>query len=81
MDVHVAFRALLDQRVTGLFGEGLESGVEWRSVASTRSTWPEAMVFSAFLALRMGSGQLRPRASTSRSKAAGEGEALESVMG
>jgi hypothetical protein len=38
------------------------------SVATMRSTCPLAMSLSAFLARRMGSGQLSPRASSSLSK-------------
>src|SRR3990172_6558212 len=37
------------------------------SVARILSTWPEVMSVSAFLVRRMGSGQFRPRASSSLS--------------
>jgi len=59
---------LFDQFVAGLFGEGLEiahgSGV---GVDTTLSNWPLFMSARAFLAFRMGSGQLSPRVSISLS--------------
>ncbi len=45
-----------------------KSFTEPGSVATMRSTWPLVMSASAFLARRMGSGQLSPRASSSLSK-------------
>src|SRR5690606_2878910 len=41
---------------------------EPESVDVTRSTWPELRSLSAFLVLMIGSGQFRPRASSSLSK-------------
>ena len=58
---------LVEEFVAGLTAEGLEvARVEPGSVATTRSSSPLAISDSAFLALRMGSGQLRPRVSSSR---------------
>ena len=43
------------------------SQTEPGSVATTRSTWPDAMSVSDFLVLTMGIGQARPDASNSLS--------------
>jgi uncharacterized protein len=45
-----------------------KSFTEPGSVDTTFSTWPDCSSFSAFLVRRMGSGQLSPRVSSSRSK-------------
>jgi len=58
-----------EQLIAGLLGEGLKSLTEPGSVARTRSTCPLPSSAKAFLARRMGSGQLRPRTSKSLSKA------------
>ena len=58
---------LLHQFVAGLLGEGLEVAHRPASVATTLSSWPLCMSVSAFLALRIGSGQLSPRVSISLS--------------
>src|SRR6266545_2021503 len=50
------------------FENASKSFTEPGSVATMRSTWPLVISVSAFLALRIGSGQLRPRASSSLSK-------------